>query len=101
MPEKNGTKTASDAFEKQKGRGRPKGIPNKNTTAIKDMILKALEEANPGGGVEYLKDQAEKNPVAFLGLVGKVIPLQQDISHSGGVTITEIKLVGVPASGNG
>lgn len=56
--------------------GRPAGVPNKVTTQLKETILKALEEANPGGAVEYLKAQAEKNPNAFLALVGRVLPLQ-------------------------
>lgn len=57
------------------GPGRPKGVPNKTTTAIKDMIVQALNNA---GGVNYLTLQATDNPVAFMGLVGKVIPLQTD-----------------------
>jgi hypothetical protein len=28
------------------------------------------------GGQKYLQKQARKNPVAFLGLVGRVLPLQ-------------------------
>lgn len=55
------------------GMGRPKGVPNKNTAALKDMILKALDQA---GGIEYLAAQAKETPTAFLGLVGKVLPLQ-------------------------
>ncbi len=57
------------------GPGRKKGVPNKTTTALKEMILKALDEASPGGGIEYLKRQSSENPVAFLSLVGKVLPL--------------------------
>lgn len=53
--------------------GRQKGTPNKVTAEIKDMVIQALSES---GGVEYLKDQARENPNAFLGLVGKVLPLQ-------------------------
>ena len=56
--------------------GRQKGTPNKCTAALKDMILTALDGAHPDGSVAYLKDQADKNPVAFLTLVGKVLPLQ-------------------------
>ena len=75
------------------GPGRPKGIPNKNTGAIRDMILEALGEA---GGVAYLVDRANdpKTAAAFLGLVGKVLPLQ--VTGEGGDAIqvvTRIELV--------
>lgn len=53
------------------GNGRPKGATNRNTRALKDMILGALDEA---GGVEYLLAQSEKNPAAFMTLIGKVLP---------------------------
>jgi hypothetical protein len=56
--------------------GRQKGTPNKVTAALKDMILTALDEAHEDGGVAYLKEQAAKNPTAFLTLVGKVLPMQ-------------------------
>jgi hypothetical protein len=55
------------------GKGRPKGAKNKMTAALKDMILGALDEA---GGQEYLVEQARKNPVAFMTLLGKVLPMQ-------------------------
>jgi hypothetical protein len=55
--------------------GSRKGSPNKNTAAIKDMILAALHES---GGVEYLVRRANdpRTAAAFLGLVGKVLPMQ-------------------------
>lgn len=55
------------------GKGRKKGVPNKLTGELKDMILSALSKA---GGVTYLQQQAEKNPGPFLALVGKVLPMQ-------------------------
>jgi hypothetical protein len=55
------------------GPGRPKGVSNKTTTAIKEMVIAALNKA---GGEAYLVKQASDNPTAFLTLVGKVIPLQ-------------------------
>lgn len=55
------------------GKGRQKGVPNKMTAEVKQMILDALEGA---GGVNYLIKQAGEKPVAFLALVGKVLPLQ-------------------------
>lgn len=61
--------------------GKPKGAVNKNTAAIKDMILEALHGV---GGVDYLMECAkdDKSRSAFLGLVGKVLPMQ--ITGDGG-----------------
>lgn len=52
--------------------GRVKGTPNKLSRDLKEMILGALSDV---GGQAYLKVQAETNPNAFLGLVGKVLPM--------------------------
>ena len=56
------------------GPGRPKGLPNKHSTQLKEMILGALEQA---GGVDYLLACAnnEKTQGAFLALIGKVLPM--------------------------
>lgn len=75
------------------GPGRPKGIPNKNTIILKDMILQALDGA---GGVEYLQERAKdpKTAAAFLGLVGKVLPMAVTGPDGGAVqTVTRIELV--------
>ena len=53
--------------------GRKKGTPNKVSGKIKDMVLEALDEL---GGKEWLKEQAGKNPVAYMGLLGKILPTQ-------------------------
>ena len=53
--------------------GRKKGIPNKFTGELREMILHALDGA---GGVDYLKARAVDTPGPFLALVGKVLPLQ-------------------------
>jgi len=64
--------------------GRP-GRPNKITKELKDMILKALDQA---GGVNYLARQAEENPVAFMGLVGKVLPMTvRGTGENGGIIL--------------
>lgn len=52
--------------------GRTKGTPNKLSGDVKAMILGAL---GAKGGQKYLERQAEDNPVAFLTLVGKVLPM--------------------------
>lgn len=56
------------------GPGRKKGVPNKTTAQLKEMILEALDKA---GGVNYLLDCAlnEKTQGAFLSLIGKVLPM--------------------------
>ena len=57
------------------GVGRVKGVPNKNTTELKNMILAALSQS---GGVDYLVERANdpKTASAFLTLIGKVLPMQ-------------------------
>lgn len=70
-----------------RGRGRPKGTPNKSTKAIKDMILEALENK---GGTEYLEKQADENPTAFLGLVGKILPTQLTGPNDGAIQFQDV-----------
>lgn len=55
--------------------GKPKGAKTKVTADIKNMILTALSNA---GGAEYLERRANdpRTAAAFLGLVGKVLPMQ-------------------------
>lgn len=68
------------------GKGRTKGVPNKVTAELKDMIRQALENA---GGVEYLVARAHdpKTAPAFLSLLGKILPLQ--LTGSSGRTLAE------------
>lgn len=69
------------------GKGRKKGVPNKVTGALKDMILQAL---NGAGGVAYLQRQAKESPAAFLTLVGKVLPMQVTGAGGDGPVITRV-----------
>lgn len=80
------------------GKGRPKGAPNKTTALLKDAILKAAENAGnklgDDGMISYLETQAIENPGPFMGLLGKVLPMQvigdpENPLH----TITRIELV--------
>lgn len=67
-----------------KGVGRPKGVPNRTTTVLKDAILlaaacagKSLTQSAEGDGlVQYLSWLAINEPPTFGSLLGKVIPLQ-------------------------
>lgn len=79
--------------------GRPKGVPNKTTTLLKEAILRAANEAGgggPDGTIEYLTLQAHQNPAAFMGLLGKVLPMQ--VSHSGSVATAAPDLTGMDAA---
>lgn len=83
--------------------GRKAGTPNKVTAALKDAILEALDVAKglpvegqseaPTGAVAYLQRQSEENPVAFMTLIGKVLPLQLAGDGDGGPMTLIIKRV--------
>lgn len=52
---------------------------NAKNIMLKTMILKALDKA---GGSEYLFKQSKENPTAFLALIGKLIPIDVDITKT-------------------
>ena len=62
---------------KPKTGGRQKGTLNKTLTLLKDAILEAADTAGGKEGlVGYLALQVRENPVAFMGLLGKLVPSQ-------------------------
>ena len=61
------------AAKRVKTGGRKKGTPNKVTGSVREMLLGALDDM---GGQEWLTRQATENPVAFMTLLGKVLPTQ-------------------------
>ena len=85
------TSTAFKKGEKKPNQG--KRGPDKMGSDVKKMILTALSNA---GGAEYLERRANdpKTAAAFLGLVGKVLPLQVTGEGGGALEIkTRIELV--------
>jgi hypothetical protein len=63
------------------GKGRKAGVPNKTTALLKDAILEATAAAGGKDGlVGYLTAQAKRslksNPAPYMGLLGRVLPLQ-------------------------
>ena len=88
-----------DGNRKKTG-GRKKGTPNRLTSDVKAAIL-AAADAQPGGAEGYLKRQAVENPVAFMSLMGKVLPLQisSDPDNPLTLNVNRIELV-APAVGN-
>lgn len=86
--EKKSPKKRGRPFDGVPGPGRPKGVPNKNSGLLKDMIMQALSDA---GGVGYLTTQAHENPKAFLSLVSRVLPMQVTGEGGGAIQITFTK----------
>ena len=71
------------------GGGSRKGVPNKLTKDVKAMILGALDKA---GGEQYLLARSADQPVAFMTLVGKVLPLQLTGEGGGAIIIQATSL---------
>lgn len=76
--------------------GRVAGTPNKITASVKEAILGAFDRV---GGVEYLVTQATENPVAFMTLLGKVLPTQVSGPDGGPVAFEVIRRVVVDPNG--
>jgi hypothetical protein len=72
------------------GMGRPKGIANKATRALKQMILGALNQA---GGDAYLLSQTQIKPVAFTTLIGKVLPSEIQAQLTGLLIVQALELI--------
>jgi hypothetical protein len=62
---------------KRKGAGRKRGVLNKLTADVKAAIQAAFDEA---GGKEYLVKLAKEDPRTFCSLVGKLVPVAQNIN---------------------
>lgn len=80
MPSSKVEESREKVLPPNAGKGRPKGSRNKTTALLKDAILKAAEQAGnkvgDDGLVTYLEHQATENPGPFMGLLGKVLPMQ-------------------------
>lgn len=55
------------------GKGRRPGAINKTTRALRETLLAALDGA---GGEDYLKRMAYEQPVAFMALLARLLPLE-------------------------
>ena len=74
---------------RHKDAGRKVGSKNIKPAALKDMTFQALYKA---GGAEYLYEQSQNNPTAFLGLLGKFVPkvVKADIGISGTLNLSAL-----------
>jgi len=57
------------------------------TYDLKWAIINAFEQL---GGTDWLMAQAIENPVAFMGLLAKILPKQVDVSAQDGLKINVI-----------
>lgn len=74
------------------GPGRPKGMPNKHTTLLREAIVlgaEAVGDAGRDGLIGYCRYLAREEPRAFAALLGKVLPLQLT-GDAGGPIVVEI-----------
>ena len=53
------------------GPGRPKGLPNRQTVAIKEAIERAFEKL---GGTDYLVHVGQSDPRTFCALLSRLLP---------------------------
>lgn len=68
-----GTEPKVGANTGNRGKGRPKGSSNKLTKTIKQAIEASFDKV---GGAKYLEKMATEQPVAYMTLLGKVLPTQ-------------------------
>ncbi len=76
------------AFQKGRppGPGRPKGVPNKVTTTIREAIEIAAQQCHPSGFAGWLVERAQggiEDRKIFAGVVGRVVPLQVQAKSEG------------------
>jgi hypothetical protein len=72
------------------GPGRPKGIPNKSTSLIRDAFVQAFEKR---GGVKALLEWANENPELFYKLCASITPREMNVTGANGGPIeTHIKV---------
>jgi len=98
MAEKQ-SKLSTGRGGKRAGAGRPPGSLDKGNALIRDMLAKALDEL---GGHEYLVGcgRDPRTKAAFLGLVGKLLPMQVTGEDGGPIKFSRVERTIVdPAKG--
>jgi len=72
------------------GSGRKPGSLNKYSSTVKLAVLEAFDLL---GGTQFLYDQAKLNPNAFLTLLGKILPMQAEITGKDGEALTVAPII--------
>lgn len=66
------------------GQGRPRGVPNKSTKAVKEALELAFEGV---GGVKQLTAWAKANETEFFKLWVKMLPAKTEVTGEDGAPI--------------
>lgn len=82
---------------KREGAGRKAGVPNKLNAELKTIIGNAFDTL---GGEDYLVGVGKENPVAFLALLGKILPKDINADVNLRTLVKRIDLTGDDATDN-
>lgn len=75
-------------FLAQAGKGRPKGVPNKNTILARQAIAQAFDELGGTEGlVRWVKADEDNMKVFYATIWPKIIPVQTEITGKDGEAI--------------
>lgn len=102
---KKAKKTAIKKAAGNRGKGRRLGSKNLVTRGIRDALEQALacdpdKKTGDSGEVVFFKKMKEEQPVAFLNVVSKLLPVQIEADLKGEIdTNVTITLVGAAANG--
>ena len=70
--------------------GRPKGVRNKFTGELKQVILDAMHNANKEGLFGFVRDSAMETPTAGLSLLGRLIPVSMVGTLDGTILVRHV-----------
>lgn len=82
---------------KRDGAGRPAGVPNKLSTAVKDNVIEVFETI---GGVQNMAVWATENQTQFYNLYAKLLPLQVSGENGGPIQFQEVRRLIVDGNTN-
>jgi hypothetical protein len=88
-PQKTVDKRITPQFLAQAGKGRPKGVKNKTTLAMKEAISCVYNDLQEDTGEEHghFKAWAKENQTEFYKIAAKLIPIDVNANVDGGLEI--------------
>jgi hypothetical protein len=88
----------TDEFKARVGKGRPKGVKNKLTLAMKDAIASVYNDLQDETGDDHghFKAWAKDNSTEFYKIAAKLIPLDVNANVTGEIGMKQIVLGAPP-----